>query len=219
MERRIDLTKKRVTPLLKEIAYEKIKESIIEERFTSGSFLSERELIDLLQMSKTPIKAALTRLEAEGFVTVSSKQGIIINELSINQIIDIYDLRIALETYNCKQICGKLTKVQCMELESNIDKLKDIVKDLDVSRFTEVDHEFHLLISSYTGNKEIYRVLLNYQDHLKRITLRHMHKDPYRMETFLEEHCLIYDALKGGNMQCIQYMENHLQDAKRKLFI
>lgn len=216
----MDHTVKRASaPLLKDVAYEKIKEGILNEQFPPGIFMSERELIEILQMSKTPIKAALTRLEAEQFVTVSSKQGIIINDLSIDRIISIYNLRIALETYNCKEICGKLTEGQQMELEANLKELEQIVKKLDVQGFTEVDHEFHLLICSYTGNEEIYRVLLNYQDHLKRITLRHLRKDPHRMKKFWEEHCAIYENLKNGSLDSVEQMEFHLQEAKRKLFI
>ncbi|MDP5284525.1 GntR family transcriptional regulator [Shouchella clausii] len=65
--------------LLKDVAYEKIKEKILEEHYEPGQFLSERTLIDELGMSKTPIKNALVRLESEGFVTVSSKQGIMLS--------------------------------------------------------------------------------------------------------------------------------------------
>lgn len=206
------------SPLLREVAYEKIKESILDEQFEPGSFLSERELIELLQMSKTPIKSALTRLETEGFVTVSSKQGIIINDLSIDRIMDIYDLRTALETFNCQQLTGKLTEEQCEELEENLSETEEIVTRLDVKAFTNADHTFHLLICQHVGNQEIYRVLLNYQDHLQRITFRHLRKDPNRMKQFWQEHCLMYESLKHGNLQCVEMMRNHLQDSKRKLF-
>ncbi|UVI30704.1 GntR family transcriptional regulator [Paenibacillus spongiae] len=205
-------------PLLKDVAYTEIKERILEEIFEPGRFLSERELIELLQMSKTPIKSALTRLEAEGFVTVSSKQGIIINDLALDRIIDIYDLRTALETFNVEQILGRLTGEQSLKLLANLQETEEIVQRLDVKAFAKADHKFHLLICSFTGNQEIYRVLLNYQDHLLRITLRHLRKDPHRMEVFWKEHCVIYDHLKAGSKDCVGYMRDHLQDSKQKLF-
>jgi DNA-binding GntR family transcriptional regulator len=206
-------------PLLKDVAYDQIKERILDERFEPGRFLSERELIELLEMSKTPIKSALTRLEAEGFVTVFSKQGIIINDLAINRIIDIYDLRTALETFNVGQVLGRLTAEQTELLQENLDETAEVVKRLDVKAFAKADHAFHLLICKFTGNQEIYRVLLNYQDHLLRITLRHLRKDPRRMEVFLQDHIEFFNLLKQGSKECIDRMRQHLQQAKSKLFI
>ncbi|WP_423408319.1 GntR family transcriptional regulator [Heyndrickxia sp. MSNUG] len=210
-------TRTAAAPLLKDVAYQQIKERILDESFAPGSFLSERELIEVLQMSKTPIKSALVRLETEGFVTVSSKQGIIINPLSIDQIIDIYNLRIALETYNCNQISGKLTEEQCRLLEKNLSDTATKCEHLDIKGFTSEDHAFHLLLCEFSGNREIYRVLLNYQDHLHRITLRHLKKDPHRMHTFYQEHVEIYESLKSGDQRAVELITDHLQTSKQKL--
>ncbi|MCZ8516037.1 GntR family transcriptional regulator [Paenibacillus filicis] len=207
------------SPLLKDIAYDKIKERILDEYFQPGRFLSERELIEFLEMSKTPIKSALVRLEAEGFVTVASKQGIIINDLSIDKIKDIYNLRIALEAYNCEQLIGTITEEQLGLLEQNLKETEVYVERLDVKAFAKLDHAFHLLICEFTENQEIYRVLLNYQDQLLRITLRHLKKDPYRMHRFLKEHVAIFEHLKAGSSQAVLLMKEHLQEAKRTLFI
>lgn len=204
--------------LLKDIAYDQIKEHILEEVFEPGRFLSERELIELLQMSKTPIKSALTRLETEGFVTVSSKQGIIINDLALGRIVDIYDLRVALETFNIQEILGRLTEEQLDQLQSNLQETEEIVGRLDVKAFAKADHRFHLLLCTFAGNQEITRVLLNYQDHLLRITLRHLRKEPNRMEGFLQDHKEIFEQLKEGDEACAQRMRDHLQGSKSKLF-
>ncbi|WP_422124351.1 GntR family transcriptional regulator [Planococcus sp. X10-3] len=207
------------SPLLKEVAYTKIKESILNGQFAPGDFLSERELIEILGMSKTPIKSALERLETEGFLIISSKQGIVINDLSIERILDIYDLRTALETYNCRQLTGKLTESQSKELEENLKNTEEVVSENDVKGFTILDHQFHLLICKFVGNQEIYRILLNYNDHLQRITYRHLDKDPTRMREFLQEHTMLFECLLNGDLRSIEVMENHLQDSKKKLFI
>jgi DNA-binding GntR family transcriptional regulator len=204
--------------LRKDIAYEEIKALILEEQFEPGRFLSERELISLLDMSKTPIKSALTRLESEGFVTVSSKQGIIINDLSIHRITDIYDLRTVLEVFTCESVLGKLSPEQIGTLEQNLNETADIVSRLDIRAFAKADHKFHLLICEFAGNQEIYRVLLNYHDHLLRITLRHLKKDPQRMERFLEDHRSILESLKHNRVEAVDRMREHLQNSKKKLF-
>ncbi|RSL32188.1 GntR family transcriptional regulator [Salibacterium salarium] len=204
--------------LLKDVAYQKIKEKILEEQYPPGEFLSERTLINDLEMSKTPIKSALTRLEAEGFASVSSKQGILIHDLSVVRINDIYNLRIALETFNCQEIYHRITEEQLKELEDNIEKTKETAESVDVKRFAELDHEFHLAISEIAENNEITRILLNYQDHLRRITLRHLRKDPKRVRKFYEDHVRLYNALKSRDVESVEIMRTHLQESKSTLF-
>lgn len=204
--------------LLKDIAYEKIKEGIIHERYKPGFFLSEKELIEELNMSKTPIKSAIVRLESEGFVAVSSKRGIIINDLSIDRINDIYNLRIALETFNCEQIYNKITASELASIEDNLNEMDKIVHDLNVSEFARVDHEFHRIISKIEGNEEIQRILLNYEDHLFRITLKHLNRDPIRMRRFYEDHILIFSKLKSHDAECANIMKKHLENSKLTLF-
>ncbi len=193
--------------LLKDVAYEKIKSKILEEHYEPGQFLSERTLIDELGMSKTPIKNALVRLESEGFVTVSSKQGIIVIDISIERINDIYNLRIALETYSCQEIYQRITEEQIKELEENIEATKLAAMNKDVKAFATLDHEFHLAISEFAGNSEITKILLNYQDHLRRITLRHLKKDPNRVQKFYAEHVDILEALKNKDGDCSSLMK------------
>lgn len=204
--------------LLKDVAYEKIKEKILEEHYEPGQFLSERTLIDELGMSKTPIKNALVRLESEGFVTVSSKQGIIVVDISIERINDIYNLRIALETFNCQEIYKRITDDQINELEENVEATKEAAANKDVKAFATLDHEFHLAISEFAGNSEITKILLNYQDHLRRITLRHLRKDPDRVKKFYTEHVDILNALKTKNDNCSDLMKKHLYESKMMYF-
>ncbi|WP_134702723.1 GntR family transcriptional regulator [Ammoniphilus sp. YIM 78166] len=215
----MEQTKSTSAPLLKDQAYQFIKEKILDEQFAPGRFLSERELIEMLEMSKTPIKAALVRLETEGFVTVSSKQGIIINDLSITQIVDIYNLRIALETYICAEITGKITKDMSELIEANLKETEETARELDIKGFAQADHAFHLLLCECSGNEEIYKVLLNYQDQLKRITHRHLRKDPERMKQFWQEHVEIYSCLKSGDFKSVELIREHLHQSKQKLLL
>lgn len=204
--------------LLKDIAYESIKEKIIEEKYQPGEVLSERTLINDLEMSKTPIKNALTRLEAEGFVSVTSKQGILIHDLSAEKINDIYNLRIALETFNCNQIYSRINEHQLEQLQENIERTKEAANNLDVKAFANLDHEFHLLVSRMADNQEITRILLNYQDHLRRITLRHLGKEPKRVQKFYEDHLRLFESLSKHQQESVEIMREHLQESKSMLY-
>src|SRR5215510_8543834 len=92
--------------LLKERAYRHIKQRILNGSFAPAEFLSERQLAGQLAMSKTPVRAALERLESEGLITTSPQQGIIVRDLSVEQIADLYEMRLALETYVARTLAG-----------------------------------------------------------------------------------------------------------------
>src|SRR6516225_7820048 len=85
--------------LLKDYDYADIKQRILRGDYPPSTLVSERQLASQLDMSKTPVRAALQRLELEGFVTISPQQGIIIRDLSVHDIADQYEIRAALETY------------------------------------------------------------------------------------------------------------------------
>src|SRR5262245_6520810 len=106
--------------LMKEHAYEQIKRGILCDDYPPGTFLSERQLAERLQMSKTPVKAALERLELEGFITVSPQRGIVVRNLTIDEIADIYETRAVLEAYTLRAVAGRLTAGQEEKLRASL---------------------------------------------------------------------------------------------------
>ncbi|MBS4208120.1 GntR family transcriptional regulator [Bacillus sp. FJAT-50079] len=207
----LDRLSNRSNILLKDKAYMEIKELILNEEFKPSQFLSEKVLIDLLGMSKTPIKSALDRLETEGFITVWPKQGILVNELSITKIKDIYELRMALELLVCQKVAGKLTELQCEEIEENLRLQAKFAHDNNEIGYTKADADFHLLLCKYSMNDEILQIMSNYQEHLYRSALQVMRRISDRMVTSLEEHRNIYQEIKKGNTENVEKLiKEHL---------
>ena len=79
----------------KELAYKKIKEMFLEQRFLPGTMLSENEIANVLVMSRTPVREALQLLQNEGFVTVCPKQGVRFQGISNSALREILELRAA----------------------------------------------------------------------------------------------------------------------------
>src|SRR5947209_1231778 len=85
--------------LLKDRALAELKRMIRTGELSPGLFLTERQLADRLGMSKTPVRSALEQLEALGLVTVSPQQGILVREPSLPEVVDMFELRTAVEPY------------------------------------------------------------------------------------------------------------------------
>src|SRR6478609_4140209 len=105
---------------LKNEAYVQIKGKLLNGDYAPGSFLSERQLARDLGMSKTPVKAALERLQGEGYIAVSPQQGIVVRELSVREIADQYEIRAALESYTVRMLAGQLTADQVASVRANL---------------------------------------------------------------------------------------------------
>jgi len=204
--------------LLKDRAYEALKELILQEVFPSGTLLSERQLVARLAMSKTPIRAALERLESEGLVSVSPQQGILVREISVHEVVDIFDVRIALECFALQRLAGTLTTIQQEQVLQNLTKQEKALVDGDVPAFTELDADFHLMLCGFLGNREVVQVMRRLRDRLYRIALQVLRYDVGRIQTSYDEHRAIFDMLVTGNGVAVgDLVEAHLVYGKQVL--
>ncbi|HUV13447.1 MAG TPA: GntR family transcriptional regulator, partial [Acidobacteriota bacterium] len=144
---------------LKAKAYSVLKQNILGGYYPPGSFLSERMLVSELNMSKTPIRSALERLESEGFVSVSPQQGIFVREPSLREIIDQFEIRFALEAYVLRTISGKLTEAQVNRARENLIAQRSAAEREDLEESINLDGDFHLMFCEFLGNREILAVM------------------------------------------------------------
>jgi DNA-binding GntR family transcriptional regulator len=207
-----------VRPTLANRAYDDLKILFQNGTYSPGDFLTEGELARRLKMSKTPVRTALTRLEMDGFVTVSPQQGIVVREPSIHEIIDLFDIRVALETFVVRKLAGNLTPEQTTRLRVNLDAQARAVKDRDPATCTTADTEFHLLLCEFLGNREITQTMERLREKLHRIILGIQHKNPERMMDGWREHESIAEAVnQGRGEQAAQRVVQHLEWGKKFL--
>jgi DNA-binding GntR family transcriptional regulator len=204
--------------LLKDRAYAEIKQRILRGDFPPSTFLSERQMASQLDMSKTPVRAALGRLELEGFVTISPQQGIIIRDLTVHEIADQYEIRAALETYVVRTLAGRLTPAQLERLRVNLDAQEANCASRDVQQCVALDAAFHNLFCEFLGNQEILRVMGQLREKIHRVIGRVFQLNADRITTSYQEHCGIADAvIRGDPALAARRIEEHLEWGKRCL--
>jgi DNA-binding GntR family transcriptional regulator len=203
--------------LLKRQAYEELKKMILHEIFPPGTFLSERQLSQRLQMSKTPIRAALERLEMEGFVSVAPQQGILVRGLSMDEVVDLFDIRRALETFVVRQLAGRLARDQVRQLEANLEAQERSARREDLTDYTRLDADFHLMLCRFHGNQEIEKVIMRLRDKMFQVVAR-VSRTPGRSITSYGEHVAILDAVvrEEGELAATR-MDEHLLYGKQFL--
>lgn len=204
--------------LLQDRAYADLKRQIQGGGYPAGTFLSERRLALDLGMSKTPVRAALVRLDVEGFVAVSPQQGIVVREPSLQETVDLFDLRVALESFVARRVAGKLSADHKARLKRNLREQSDAVRKGDEAALTLLDTDFHCLLCSFLGNGEIERVMGQLRDKLHRVILRIMRQAPGRPKSSFQEHAAIAEAvLRGRGEEAAARIEKHLEFGKRFL--
>lgn len=204
--------------LLQDRAYDDLKELIQNGALPGGSFLSERALARQLRMSTTPVRLALGRLALEGFVSISPQHGIVVREPSIQEVVDLFDLREALEAFVVRRLAGKLTPEQARTLKDNLQRQEEAARAGDTVRLTHLDTEFHLLLCRFLGNREIEQTLWRLRDKLHRVILRVMSRLPGRPREAVREHAAIAEALLRGQAdRAADRIVRHLEFGKRFL--
>lgn len=204
--------------LLKDKAYRKILERIQDSTFPPGSLLSERQLTSMLEMSKTPIKAALERLEQQGFVSVAPQQGVIVRELSIKEITDHFELRRALESYVVKTVTGKLSDVHRKAIEQNLSRQRTAASKNAVGEFIKLDADFHVLLCRVLGNDAVIDCLMQQHGRMRRVIAQVMSKSEGRLDDAAREHQDIFNAVKGNKPDTsVKLLERHLDFGRQCL--
>jgi DNA-binding GntR family transcriptional regulator len=207
-----------VRPTLATRAYEDLRALFQDGTYSPGDFLTEGELARRLRMSKTPVRTALTRLEMDGFVTVSPQQGIVVRESSIQEIVDLFDIRMALETFVVRRLAGNLTPEQGARLRENLEAQGRAAKERDNESSTRLDTEFHLLLCEFLDNREILVAMERLRGKLHRIILGIQTKSPERIQDGWREHEGIAAAvLEGRGEQAAQRVIQHLEWGKKFL--
>ena len=204
---------------LAERAYDALKGSLQNGKYPPGSFLSERQLARGLGMSKTPVKSALVRLEAEGFLKISPQQGIVVREPSVQEVLELFDLREAIETFAVQRSAGKMTADQVAALRQNIREQARAAKAADVSESTRLDTEFHTMVCGLLGNRELSQILTRMREKLHILILGNLSRLPDRMASSYREHAAIAAALiRGRGSDAAELVRKHL-DYGRNLIL
>ncbi|MDU1005574.1 MAG: GntR family transcriptional regulator [Clostridium butyricum] len=137
---------------LSDKAYDIIKEAIIFNKLKPGEILAEEKLAEELQISRTPIKAALLKLVCEEIAEINQSKNVVVSDINQKEIEDITLVRESLESLAVLLLKDNITKSQIQEIKSKYVQQLHMVEDERNEDFIELDYEFHTKISEFTNN-------------------------------------------------------------------
>src|ERR1700674_14664 len=143
-------------PSLAEAVYQSIKQDIFDFRLLPSDRFTEGQVAARLNVSRTPVREGLQRLEKEGYLQVHFRAGWSVRDLDFRQFDDLYDLRIILESAAVRQLCDRAERPQ-------LDHLKAFwlvpveERSSDRNEMAQWDEDFHSSLVAAAGNPEVSR--------------------------------------------------------------
>lgn len=184
-----------------------------------GSRLTETQLADFFNVSRTPIRAALHRLESEGLLSIKPKQGCFIRNIDMLKISQYYDVRIAVETMVQGEIGGLKDLSELGELAARWDPATYSFGTEATDELKFEEENFHLELARISCNEVLRNYLLDINDHI-RVVRRLGWPDSRSVEDTYKEHFSICQLLlerniKGAQKEIAKHIRKSQEQANR----
>lgn len=198
-------------------AYDYIKERIISGEYPPMSDLSEDKLQKELNISRTPVREAILRLEKEDFVYVYPRKGTIITDVTQDLIEDIYQVRRLIEPEMVVSTMHLIDRSWLLDMRRRFLEPDPMLKGEQLRRYyIELDTELHFQIMAGCPNRYMRRMMKNIYDQNQRLRMACSRADAEDDRT-TEEHVAIVDALlKGDKEELEQTIAMHLEQSKER---
>ena len=135
-----------------DVAYERLRNRIIELRFPPGMSVDEATLASEVELGRTPVHEAIARLVIDRLVTVMPRRGLMIAPIGLELVREIFEARDILECGNASFAVQHATDVEIAELRQMVTSTEDARTEFDVLRFLEDDQRVHRFLSSIVHN-------------------------------------------------------------------
>jgi DNA-binding GntR family transcriptional regulator len=203
----------RPNPLAEQV-YLRLKDDIFEFRLPPGERFTETKMAERYEVSRTPLRDALYRLQREGYLEVAFRGGWQVRNLDFRYFDDLYDLRIVLETVALERICriradsGELEELKRIWLVTRHER------ERDGRRVSQLDEGFHASLVSAAGNAEMSRVHAELTDKL-RILRRLDFTEEERIDATYQQHAEILQlVLRRDYAESAMLLRSHIQESQ-----
>ena len=195
--------------------YELLKDGIIKGIYGPGERLNEREVAEIVNVSRTPIREALRVLESEGFVVNIANRGVFVKKYSPEELDTLHRILIRLESLAVEMAVPKLSGQDLTRLEQMTNRLRSLAAKKQYAEYLTLNFEFHLFFARATGSKELLDAISQLRKRIFRFIYSHVAL-AHNPDRYVSDHQEIIDALRGkNNKKPEKIMERHIEFARK----
>ncbi|MFI6347438.1 GntR family transcriptional regulator [Streptomyces sp. NPDC050560] len=203
--------------------YERLREDIVEWRLPPGAPLGESDLAERLEVSRTPLRAAIQRLAHEGLVVVAHGRGASVADISLDNVVKLFQMREALESYAVR-LCARQSPAAKGTFERLRVELEAAREELRSGQVSDEYRSYYRLIGGFddavdagADNPYLLSALRDLRGHLHRLR-RIARRRPDRMVTTADEHLAICRAIcDGDEVLAAQAVAVHIHNSLRNI--
>jgi DNA-binding GntR family transcriptional regulator len=206
---------------LTKLLTEELKTAIITGKLAPGERLSEEKLASSLNVGRVPLREAMRRLEAEGYVTFLSNQELAVSKPTMEELEDYYTIASVLEGLAARLAVDRAQPEELSRLRELHQLLREAYQKRDPSRYYEANSTFHHFIAEIARNERLYSLVRQMRQEIRKTRILSLHL-PHRLDYSMREHDQILDAFLKRNAELaeatmVKHLKNQMEALKKML--
>ena len=170
---------------LKDKVYLFLKDEIAQGNLKPGERIKEKEIAQQFDISRTPIREALLQLEMEGFVKFLPRRGIIVRELTVKEITDVWQTIGVLEGGAAALAATRMNKRDLATLERLTQRMEKALDEENYDEYNRLNLRFHETFLKKSGNEQLYEIIIRlkkriYEHPVKMVTIPEWERKAFR---------------------------------------
>jgi len=196
--------------------YKNLLKRIMNLDIYPGSRLTETELSQEYQVSRTPIREALQHLSVKGYVTIKPKNGCYVRRLDLFELAEYYDIRVALELEALELLCKSVPYAEINALAEKWDPELMGFGSTSTEALKDAEETFHIELAALSGNQTLVRYLQDVNNNLRIIRRLGFPDDESVYETYLDHHQICLSILNDDFTEARQQLRKHIHISQAK---
>jgi GntR family transcriptional regulator, rspAB operon transcriptional repressor len=192
---KLELADKQSYESIREYALRILNKNLLNMNLVPGMALSEQEIANELEMSRTPVREAFIRLAHENLLEIVPQKGTYVAKIDLEQVEESIFLRQTMENAVVELACKDFSQESIQRLQDCIDLQELCVKREDFARFFELDGSFHGIIYSSCGKSRIWKMLEQMSLNYNRVRMLNLLNGYYEMPKLFGQHEEIYFSI------------------------
>ncbi len=202
---------------LRDRAYQEIKRRINKMEFRPGAYLNEAQISRTLRIGRTPVHQALDRLMLEGLVQVIPRKGVMVESISLDQVLQIIDVRLVNEPFCVGLAAERATPAELSQLRVLLDSAGPLIRARDREQLMDLDRQFHWKISLAAKNIVLADTISRLHDRSLRFWFISL-GDDLQLRRVDEEHRVILDAVvRRDAAGAADAMRHHIELSRKHI--
>lgn len=202
------------TPSKKQVAYDGIKEIIVNGKVKKDAPLVERQLCEIIGISRTPVREALRELANDGLVQIIEGKGVYVKKIEFRDMIEIFEMREALERMAMKLFMERLQEEKIHLFQQYMQEQEEAYKKDEHEAFMAIDMKIHNTIADGSQNVRLKNAISTIYGQIKQMAIS-AKDDAAMREIAIRAHRKMLDAiLKGDSGAAQEAIVEHIIEVK-----